>query len=243
MEASGKSVDEVVEEIMRLHRSLPPRPGIEDIEGAKILIRNADNEYQSRLESIARQKKRKDVPEELFSVLVEMQKHLANFQTFEQKREAIKLLDLENYHMLFDEMIQRASKCVAPTGSDDNVNTNQSVASTSSGLSSLENSGSFSGVNFSGNSVSTVSATPTSSFSLYYDKESVKTSELFTRDDSFVKKSASNIYGDGFGRGLRSSDISRPMIVDSTLKPAVTSGELSIIIACHVFNSCCMSSS
>ncbi|XP_071710718.1 plant intracellular Ras-group-related LRR protein 4-like [Rutidosis leptorrhynchoides] len=225
MEASGKSVDEVVEEIMRIHRSLPPRPAIEDIEGAKILIRNADTEYQSRLEAIARQKKRKDVPDELFTVLLEMQKHLINFQSFEQKREAIKLLDLENYHMLFDDMIQRASKCVAPTGNDDNVNTNQSVASTSSGLSSLENSGSFSGVNFSGNSLSTVSATPSSSYSLYYDKESVKTSDLFTRDDSYVKKSKSTIPGDGFSSLLRASDTSRPVIVDSTLKPAVTSGQ------------------
>ncbi|KAI3668897.1 hypothetical protein L6452_40114 [Arctium lappa] len=222
MESSAKSVDEVVEEIMRTHRSLPPRPGIEDVEGAKILIRNADSELQSRLEAIAKQKKRKDVPEELFSVLVEMQKHLVHFHTMEQKREAAKLLDLENYHVVFDEMIQRASKCVVPSGSDNNI---PSVASTSSSLSSLTNSAAFSGANFNGNSSSTAGVTPVSTFSLHYDKEPVKTSELFTRDDSYVQKSQSSIHGDGIGRVLRMSDTSRPMIVDSTLKPAITSGQ------------------
>ncbi|XP_024978447.1 plant intracellular Ras-group-related LRR protein 4-like [Cynara cardunculus var. scolymus] len=221
MESSAKSVDEVVEEIMRTHRSLPPRPGIEDVEGAKILIRNADSELQSRLESIAKLKKRKDVPDELFGVLVEMQKHLVHFQTMEQKREAVKLLDLENYHLVFDEMIQRASKCVVPSGSDNNI---PSVASTSSSISSLTNSA-FSGANFSGNPSSTVSVTPVSTFSLYYDKEPVKTSELFTRDDSYLQKSQSTIHGDGIGRVLRMSDTSRPMIVDSTLKPTITSGQ------------------
>lgn len=210
MDTSTKSVDEVVEEIMRIHRSLPPRPGIEDIEGAKILIRNAESEQQSRLESIAKQRKRKDVPEELFNVLIEMQKHLVDFHTLEQKREAIKLLDLENYHILFDDMIQRASRCVVPNGSDNNNNNNitQSVTSTSSSLSPLTTPASYSGVNFSSNSHSTV-----------------KTSELFTRDDSYVNKSASTIHDDGIRRAIRSTDTSRPMIVDSTLTPTITSGQ------------------
>lgn len=209
MESSAKSVDEVVEEIMRIHRSLPPRPGIEDVEGAKILIRNADTEQQSRLESIAKQKKRKDVPDELYNVLVEMQKHLVDFQAMEQKREAIKLLDLENYHILFDEMIQRASKCVVPNGSDNNNNTQSvSVSSTSSSLSPLTNPASYSGPSFSSNSFNTV-----------------KTSELFTRDDSYVNKLESTTYVDGIRRAIRSSDTSRPMIVDSTLNPTIASGE------------------
>ncbi|CAH1433301.1 unnamed protein product [Lactuca virosa] len=208
MEASAKSADEVVEEIMRIHRSLPPRPGIEDIEAAKILIRNAETEQQSRLESIAKQKKRKDVPEELFNVLIEMQKHLIDFHTIEQKREAIKLLDLENYHILFDEMIQRASRCVIPNGSDDNNTTTQSVSST---LSPLTTPPSYSGVNLS-NSIS-------------YSPKTVKSSELFTRDDSYVSKMESTTYGDGIRRKIRSTDTSKPMIVDSTLKPAITSGQ------------------
>ncbi|KAI3784398.1 hypothetical protein L1987_43497 [Smallanthus sonchifolius] len=218
MESGAKSVDEVVEEIMRIHRSLPPRPGIEDVEGAKILIRNADSEEQARLEAISRLKKGREVPDELFNVLIEMQKRLVHFHAMEQKREAVKLLDLENYHLLFDEMIQRASKCVAPTGGGDD--------NTRPASSSLSNSAGSFGVNFSGNSLSPVTATPTSSaFSLYYDKEPVKSSELFTRDDSYVTKSDSSSIHDGIGRVFRSSDTSRPAIVDSSLKPAFTSGE------------------
>ncbi|KAK9069391.1 hypothetical protein SSX86_011294 [Deinandra increscens subsp. villosa] len=217
MDSGAKSVDEVVEEIMRIHRSLPPRPGIEDVEGAKILIRNADSEEQSRMEAISRRKKGREVPDELFNVLLEMQKHLVHFHSMEQKREAVKLLDLENYHQLFDEMIQRASKCVLPKGGDD---------STQSMSSSLSNSASLSGGNFSGYSLSTVTPTPISSgFSLYNDKEPVKTSELFTRDDSYVTKAESSSVHDGFGKMFRSTDTSRPVIVDSTLKPAITSGK------------------
>ena len=205
MESSAKSADEVVEEIMRTHRSLPPRPGIEDVEGAKILIRNADSELQSRLESIAKQKKRKDVPEELFSVLIEMQKHLVQFHAMEQKREAIKLLDLENYHLLFDEMIQRASSCCGPSRKDNN--NSQSITPTS---------------NFTHPS-STTNSKPISS--LYSHKEPVKVSELFTRDDSYVSKSKSVFNGDSIRAGVRSSDVLRPNIVDSTLKPVTISGE------------------
>ncbi|KAI3784617.1 hypothetical protein L1987_43719 [Smallanthus sonchifolius] len=82
-------------------------------------------EEQARLEAISRRKKGREILDELFNVLVEMQtwmqKHLVIFNAMEQKREVVKLLDLENYHLLFDEMIQRASKCVAMTGSDDNT--------------------------------------------------------------------------------------------------------------------------
>ncbi|KVI02996.1 plant intracellular Ras-group-related LRR protein 4-like [Cynara cardunculus var. scolymus] len=209
MDSSAKSADEVVEEIMRIHRSLPPRPVIDDVEAAVILIRNADNEEQSRIESIARQKKRKHISEELFNVLVEMQKHLVHFQSKEQKREAVKLLDLENYHQLFDEMIQRASKCCAPS----NNNSTQSVASSSSSSSPLTNPPS-----------SSVSVSTTSTSSLSFDKEPVKSPQFFTRDDSYVEKSKSSFHGGAIGGGLRSSEFFRPQIVDSTLKPAITSG-------------------
>ncbi|KAI3794348.1 hypothetical protein L1987_36978 [Smallanthus sonchifolius] len=206
MDFGTKSVDEVLEEIMRIHRSLPPRPGIEDVEGAKILIRNLEAEEQAKIEAIGRQKKRKDVPDELFNVLVEMQKNFVRFQSDEQKREAVKLVDLENYHQLFDEMILRASTCCGP-------NNSQSGASTSTSVSSY----------VSPNVVS-VAAKPISS--LYYDKEPVRTAELVTRDDSYVSKSKSVFNGDGIRSGFQSSDVLKPQIVDSTLKPAVASGQV-----------------
>ncbi|KAD7479128.1 hypothetical protein E3N88_02264 [Mikania micrantha] len=195
MDLGAKSVDGVLEEIMRIHRSLPARPAIEDVEGAKILIQNLETEEQAKIEAIARQKKQKDVPEELFGVLAEMQKHFVRFQSEEQKREAVRLLDLENYHQLFDEMILRASTCCGTRG-------NQSGASTSSGYSSYA-------------SPSSVSVTTKPISSLYYDKEPVKASELVTRDDSYVSKSKSMFHG----------DVLKPQIVDSTLIPVVTSGQ------------------
>ncbi|KAK9062101.1 hypothetical protein SSX86_019286 [Deinandra increscens subsp. villosa] len=205
MDLAAKSVDEVLAEIMRIHRSLPPRPGIDDVEGAKILIRNLETEEQAKIEAIYRQKKRKDVPEELFSVLLETQKNFVRLQSEEQKREAVKLLDLENYHQLFDEMILRASSCCGPPGA-------QSAASTSSSYSSYA-------------SPSPVSVATKPISSVFYDKQPVKASELVTRDDSYVSKSKSIFIGDGLRAGLLpSSDVIKPQIVDSTLKPAITSG-------------------
>ncbi|GMP77746.1 hypothetical protein CsSME_00033913 [Camellia sinensis var. sinensis] len=57
MESSAKSIEEVVEEIMRTHRSLPARPGIDEVEVAKTLILNVDKEEQARIEAIARKRK------------------------------------------------------------------------------------------------------------------------------------------------------------------------------------------
>ncbi|XP_059645251.1 plant intracellular Ras-group-related LRR protein 4 isoform X2 [Cornus florida] len=219
MEFSAKSVDEVVAEIMRIHRSLPARPGIDEIEAAKTLIRNVEKEDQSRLEAIARQTKSTEVPQELFMVLQEMQKNLVYYQSKEQKREAMKLLDLENVHSLFDDLIQRASKCV-PSGSNSHQSSYFGASTSSMNSSSLPstNSASFSGGGFDSSVASATTSTTTSS-SLYQDKEPVKSSELFTRDDTYLKKAKASFYGDGIGGGLRSSDLSKPQILDSTLKP------------------------
>lgn len=111
------TIDGVVGEITRIHRSLPPRPSIDEVEAATALVRNVAAEEQSRLDAIARQRRGIEIPEELFTILQEMQKSLVLFQSREQQREAVKLLDLENTHKLFDELIQRASSCV-PSGSN-----------------------------------------------------------------------------------------------------------------------------
>ncbi|KAF5958351.1 hypothetical protein HYC85_005576 [Camellia sinensis] len=57
MESSAKSIEEVVEEIMRTHRSLLARPGIDEVEAAKTLILNVDKEEQARIVAIARKRK------------------------------------------------------------------------------------------------------------------------------------------------------------------------------------------
>ena len=84
--AAAETVDGVVAEIMRMHRSLPPRPGIEEVEAAKTLIRNVEREEQQKLDAIAKQTKGKGVPKELFFIYQEMQRRLAQFQCREQKR-------------------------------------------------------------------------------------------------------------------------------------------------------------
>ncbi|KAJ8763986.1 hypothetical protein K2173_004851 [Erythroxylum novogranatense] len=195
-----ESVDQVVEEIMRIHRSLPTRPGIEDVEAAKALIRNVDKEDQARLDAINRQTKSPGVPQELFMIFLEMQKNLVYFHSKEQKREALKLLDLENVHALFDDFIQRASKCCLPSSSS-------SSSSNATATTSTVNDNS----------------TPTPTSFYYYEKEPVMNitttaagaaTELFTRDDTYVKNSKSSFYPDPIG-GVQST----PQILDSTLKP------------------------
>ncbi|VVB10178.1 unnamed protein product [Arabis nemorensis] len=112
------STEQVVEEIMRIHRSLPPRPGIDEVEAGKSLILNVEKEDQACLEAIAKQRKSSEVPGELFMVLQEMKKSFVQFRSKEEKREALKLLDLETAHILFDEFIQRASNCIASPSSN-----------------------------------------------------------------------------------------------------------------------------
>ncbi|CAN6813389.1 hypothetical protein HID58_054649 [Brassica napus] len=107
------SMNQVAEVIMRIHRSLPSRPEIDDVEAASSLIQNVEKDDQNRLDAIDRQVKSSEVPRELFDVLREMKRGLVRFQSKEQKREAAKVLDLESAHVLFDELIQRASNCIA----------------------------------------------------------------------------------------------------------------------------------
>ncbi|GMH06619.1 hypothetical protein Nepgr_008459 [Nepenthes gracilis] len=226
---AAKTVDGVIEEIMRIHRSLPPRPGIEEVEAAEVLIRNVEREDQLRMEAIAKQTKSQEVPEELFLILQEMQKSWIHFQSIEQKREALKLLDLEHAHFVFDDLIQRASQCVSspsdgqPNSNSRSLSSNKlyDPASSRAGGSALKSS------DFN----SLVSST-----SFYSEKEPVKSSsELFTRDDSYVikAKTASQVDGIGGGVGFGSGVSSTPRILDSSLKtvstPAQDGEKLSLI--------------
>lgn len=199
-----KTVDEVVEEIMRIHRSLPTRPGIEEVEAAKILIRNVENEEQSRLDLISKQVRSSEVPDELFMILQEMQRKWVVFKSKEEKIEALKLLDVDSAHQVFDELIQRASECL-----DSGTKGGFRDASLVSSESLLYDYG--------------ANEVPSSGF--LYEKESVNGSlKLFTRDDSYVSMSKSTVYGDGVGVGVQYGDVVTPMIVDATLKPVTTTG-------------------
>lgn len=198
---------------MRIHRSLPARPGIDEVEAARGLIGNVEKEDQARLEAIARQSKGVDVPEELFMVLQEMQRNVLYYQSKEQKREAVKLLDLDNVHSLFDELIQRASKCVAsPSSKTSYSNANGSSSSVSTSLS--KNS-----VSVGGFDKPPLAPAATTSRKFHAEKER---SELVTRDDSYVKKAKSSFYSNGYG--FEPTIPSKASILDSSLKPTSTAG-------------------
>ncbi|XP_042482437.1 plant intracellular Ras-group-related LRR protein 4-like [Macadamia integrifolia] len=210
MGSSVQSIEGVVEEIMRTHKSLPTRPGIDEVEAAKVLIWNVEKEEQSRIDAISKQRKGPSIPDELFFVMQEMQKNLVFFQSKEQKREALQLLDLENIHALFDEFIQRASKCV-PSASNSNQpdSSNGSISTISSCFSASSASASVTGFESSG-----------TSSGFYAEKESLRGSELFTRDDSCLKTAKASFCSDG----VRTVPY-RPLVSDSSLKSVSTSGQ------------------
>ncbi|CAA0809366.1 Plant intracellular Ras-group-related LRR protein 4 [Striga hermonthica] len=218
MEVSpATTTDDVVQEIMRLHRSLPDRPGIEEVEAARTLIRNVEREDQARLESVERRIRGRDVPEELFRILQEMQRSMIHFQSKEQTREALKLLDLEGVHMAFDELIQRASRCLPGSSVPEEPASNKASYDSSISLSSTMNT-----------STAATSASSSSSSSFLNDKEYARSlGPGFSKDDSYVKKAKMAFRVDGLEVGARSGDaFAMPRIIDPTLaKPITTSGQ------------------
>lgn len=113
------SIDEVVEEIMVLHRSLPPRPSMEEVEAAVSVIQNVESTKSMRLQMVIRRQKPVNVPGELFEVLQEMQRYQIEGQAEEEKCEALALLELEDRHRLFDYLLQKASASL-PSSSSSN---------------------------------------------------------------------------------------------------------------------------
>ncbi|CAI8588444.1 unnamed protein product [Vicia faba] len=229
------SVDGVVGEIMRIHRSLPVRPGIDEVEAAKGLVMNVEKDDQIKLESIEKQRKGNDVSDELFMILQEMQRNFVFFQSNEQKREALKLLDLENVHFLFDELIQRASDCVSsPSGTSTTASNSRKVAysnGSASAVSTNLSKISASGYGSRGGFEKQVPSIAAASTLVHVEREvSAKASELFTRDDSYVSKSKSTFYPNGYGIEPNFAS-NKPQIMDSSLKSttAADGDKLSLI--------------
>ena len=141
----------------------------------------------------------------------EMQKNLAYFQSKEQKCEALKLLDLENVHQVFDDLIQRAFLCVSPN-SDSGYSTSAAKERASTPL-----------ANGSGIRSRDLDSLSASTSSFYSQKQPVN-GQLFAKDDSYVKKGKASLYGDGF------ASPASPQIVDSSLKTASSLGENSLFL-------------
>ncbi|XP_059656758.1 plant intracellular Ras-group-related LRR protein 5-like [Cornus florida] len=104
---------ETVEEIMRTYRSLPPRPTIEEVEAAISVVKTVNAEQETRLEEISNQVGPQGVPPELFSLLQQVRKNVVLFQSHEQRKEAMHLVELDKMFERFDELIQRASGLVS----------------------------------------------------------------------------------------------------------------------------------
>ena len=114
---------ETVHEIMRLYRSLPPRPSIEEVEAAKSVLKTVENEEKIKLEEISKEQAPEDVPEELFSLLQQVRKTMVLFQSHEKKKDALYLVEADKMFETFDGLIQRASLLVSGDTQDEKVST------------------------------------------------------------------------------------------------------------------------
>ncbi|KAG5228729.1 plant intracellular Ras-group-related LRR protein [Salix suchowensis] len=104
---------ETVEEITRLYKSLPSRPSIEEVEAAISVIKTVSNEEQARLDDFGELECPQDVPQELFSVLQQARKTVVLFQSHEQRKEALYLVEADKMLEKFDGLIQRISLVVS----------------------------------------------------------------------------------------------------------------------------------
>ncbi|WJX88287.1 Plant intracellular Ras-group-related LRR protein 4 [Trifolium repens] len=209
----ARSSDKTLEEIMKTHRSLPTRPKAEEIEAAITVIENAEREEASKLEAMSSSSRKNkssssSMAEELLTILQEMKKSIACYECKEKKRDALKLLDLENVHVLFDDLILRTSNCVS--------NSNRIYSSVS-------------GPKAQNASAHNASSSSVSSSGLF-NKEGVKKKKdlelrLFAKDDSYLNnnsKSKFNIDGYAVGQKL----LFKPNFVDnSSIVHASISGE------------------
>ncbi|KAF9623640.1 hypothetical protein IFM89_003647 [Coptis chinensis] len=103
---------ETVEEIMRIYRSLPPRPTVEEVEAAVTVLKSVNSEEEFKLDEISKLQKSQDVPEEIFSVSKAVKKNMVLLQSHEQRREALHLVDLDKLFDNLDQLIQKASLLV-----------------------------------------------------------------------------------------------------------------------------------
>ncbi|XP_066351756.1 plant intracellular Ras-group-related LRR protein 4-like [Miscanthus floridulus] len=191
------SVDGVVGEIMRLHRSLPARPALEEVEAAEALAHAADREERARLDAVARLRRPPAVPDELFGVALEMHRALAAFHCREQKRDATRLLELHALHGLFDDLIQRASQCVPSSSSSTRaaprVTASNKAAVTTAAASSSSSATSSSAV-AADSSADRYSSMGANGFSA---PRMVTSVGRVSMDDSYVKKAKAAVWDDG----------------------------------------------
>jgi len=112
---------EVVEELTRLYRELPPRPAVEEVEAAAAVLASADAEEEARLAEVdgeAAARARGSVPAELLDVLWEARRNAVRLRALQQRKEAAHVVELERRFKVFDDLIRRASRVVSPGDGD-----------------------------------------------------------------------------------------------------------------------------
>lgn len=124
MSPAPSSLDEVVMEMLRLQKALPPRPSLQELDMANDTISRIDDRLSSQLEALLHMPRPPDVPPPVFFVLQEMRKEALLETSHEQKRLSQTLLHLENRHQLYDSWIQQAHNAISenhPPKSDTNA--------------------------------------------------------------------------------------------------------------------------
>lgn len=104
----------IIEEITRIYKSLPPRPSILEIEASISVVKSVETEEKIELDEISKRRVEieESVPAELYSVLEKVRKAMVLFQSKEQKKEAVELIELDKTYQDFDELIQEATELV-----------------------------------------------------------------------------------------------------------------------------------
>ncbi|CAL1403614.1 unnamed protein product [Linum trigynum] len=97
-EAPSPAIVDTVAEIMRLSRSLPPRPSIDEVEAAVVVVKSIQNEEQAKLEEISKHQRPPDVPEELFALLQQVRRTVSGYHCREQSREAARLEETRTFN-------------------------------------------------------------------------------------------------------------------------------------------------
>ncbi|KAI7743017.1 hypothetical protein M8C21_032682 [Ambrosia artemisiifolia] len=107
---SSNTYTETLQEIMKTYKSLPPRPTIEEVEAAISIIKTVNMEEKQKLDEISTQICPQDIPPELFSILQKVRQTMVLFQSQEQRKEAMHIVEFDQIFQTFDDLILRASK-------------------------------------------------------------------------------------------------------------------------------------
>ncbi|KAJ3689578.1 hypothetical protein LUZ61_018742 [Rhynchospora tenuis] len=108
------AIKNLIDELTSLYRSLPPRPTIEEVDAAMSIVNSSKSEEEAKLSELEKMERSTEVPEELFFVFKEAKRNWISLVAYEQRKDAVHVLNLDKRLQVFDELIQRASKTVSP---------------------------------------------------------------------------------------------------------------------------------